>query len=284
MLRLAVFAGMIQDTNQLVEFCHWLGVTDLCAAGTKPLANLDAYLKKFEIAGLKVSHFLWGSITAGDLTQKPSGEIMDAIQRLGDAGIESLIIFIRATVQEDEGRRSEEHKRIADYYAALVKKAEQAGLKLGLHNNRPMGPRYPKSFFCDLEDITAFMEAIPSDYHTLCFCPGAYGLGGADPAEVIRKLGDRISGVHARDAMVVPPKFLRQADEVWLNGKGEATVNAFLAEGLVDWPRVFDAVRESPYDGPILMEHYPWILGQPSTIGAAANVGYIRGLLQARGM
>jgi len=70
------------------------------------------------------------------------------------------------------------------------------------------------------------------------FCPDTAHLaaGGGDPAELIRRYPDRIRHVHLKDLRLDPVAFLP------------------LGEGQIDFADVRDALRESGYDGWLLVE------------------------------
>lgn len=70
------------------------------------------------------------------------------------------------------------------------------------------------------------------------FCPDTAHLvaGGGDPAELIRRYADRIRHVHLKDVRLDPLEFLP------------------LGEGQIDFVDVRDALRESGYDGWLVVE------------------------------
>ena len=70
------------------------------------------------------------------------------------------------------------------------------------------------------------------------FCPDTAHLvaGGGDPAELIRRYPGRVRHVHLKDVRLDPVEFLP------------------LGEGQVDFDNVMDALRESGYDGWLLVE------------------------------
>jgi inosose dehydratase len=77
--------------------------------------------------------------------------------------------------------------------------------------------------------------------------------GGADPVEVLRRHGDRVRYVHLKDVRADELARVRTTDiemaEAWKRG-----VFCPLGEGVVDFPRVVEALRERAYDGWLIVE------------------------------
>lgn len=77
--------------------------------------------------------------------------------------------------------------------------------------------------------------------------------GGADPVEVLRRHGDRVRYVHLKDVRADELARVRTTDiemaEAWKRG-----VFCPLGEGVVDFPRVVEALRERDYDGWLIVE------------------------------
>ena len=77
--------------------------------------------------------------------------------------------------------------------------------------------------------------------------------GGADPVEVLRRHGDRVRYVHLKDVRADELARVRTTDiemaEAWKRG-----VFCPLGEGVVDFPRVVEALRQRNYDGWLIVE------------------------------
>ena len=97
------------------------------------------------------------------------------------------------------------------------------------------------------------------------FCPDTAHLaaGGGDPAELIRRYPDRIRHVHLKDVRLDPVEFLP------------------LGEGQIDFEDVRDALRESGYDGWLLVELDSYA-GNPRD-AAALSKTFLDNLLAASG-
>lgn len=97
------------------------------------------------------------------------------------------------------------------------------------------------------------------------FCPDTAHLaaGGGDPAELIRRYPDRIRHVHLKDVRLDPVEFLP------------------LGQGQIDFEDVRDALRESGYDGWLLVELDSYA-GNPRD-AAALSKTFLDNLLAASG-
>jgi mannonate dehydratase len=178
----------------------------------------------------------------------------------------------------EAGRVTEEiyWDRINYFLKRVVPVADEAKVKIACH---PQDPRMPpgsgwrgvETVLGTPEGLRRFVETVPSAYHGLNFCQGTVAEMLTKPGEqiydVIRDLGGRgkIFNVHFRN---IRGGFL----------KFEET---FPDDGDVDMPRALRVYREIGYDGLIMPDHVPQILGDPNGQKAFAFCfGYIQALLQ----
>jgi inosose dehydratase len=95
------------------------------------------------------------------------------------------------------------------------------------------------------------------------FCPdtGHLAAGGGNPAEEIRKYGDRLAHVHLKDF--------------------DFTTGAFVAlgEGDLDFAEIITALREENYDGWLMVELDEY--GGDPREAAAISMAHLRGLIQS---
>lgn len=77
--------------------------------------------------------------------------------------------------------------------------------------------------------------------------------GGADPVEILRRHGDRVRYVHLKDVRATELARVRTTEidmaEAWRRG-----VFCPLGEGVVDFPRIVEALREKGYGGWLIVE------------------------------
>lgn len=166
--------------------------------------------------------------------------------------------------------------RITYFLKRIVPVAEEAKVKIACHPQDPGMPRETgwrgvNTVLGTPDGLKRFVETVPSAYHGLNFCQGTVSEMLEKPGEqiydVIREFGRRgkIFNVHFRN---IRGGFL----------KFEETMPD---DGDVDMPRALRAYREVGYDGMIMPDHVPQIVGDPQGQKAFAFCfGYIQALLQ----
>ncbi len=161
--------------------------------------------------------------------------------------------------------------RVCYFYEKLVPVAEEAKVRLATHpDDPPLGYyRGVHQVLNGFEGFKKLMEAFPSPYNGLLFCCGTMQEAGEDVAEMIRYFGaqNKIFYVHFRNVRGVVPKY----EEV------------FAAEGDSNMIANFKALRDVGFDGFIVPDHIPGIVGDGEweERGRAWHVGYFKGLIQA---
>ena len=166
--------------------------------------------------------------------------------------------------------------RIGYFLKKIVPVAEEAKVKIACHPQDPGMPRETgwrgvNTVLGTPDGLRRFVETQPSAYHGLNFCQGTVSEMLEKPGEqlydVIRDFGRRgkIFNVHFRN---IRGGFL----------KFEETLPD---DGDVDMPRALRAYREVGYDGMIMPDHVPQIVGDVGGQKAFAFCfGYIQALLQ----
>jgi mannonate dehydratase len=166
--------------------------------------------------------------------------------------------------------------RIEYFLKRVVPVATEAKVKICCHPQDPAMPkgtgwRGVETVLGTPDGLRRFVSTMESPYHGLNFCQGTVAEMLEKPGEqiydVIRDLGGRgkIFNVHFRN---IRGGFL----------KFEET---FPDEGDVDMPRALRVYREVGYDGMIMPDHVPQIVGDPGGHKAFAYCfGYIQALLQ----
>lgn len=204
-------------------------------------------------------------------------------ERTPGRGGASLSSFDYATAKQEPplteaGRITAEiyWDRIEYFLKRVVPVAEEAKVKIACHPQDPSMPkgtgwRGVETVLGTPDGLKRFVDTVPSAYHGLNFCQGTVAEMLPKPAEqihdVIRDLGGRgkIFNVHFRNIRGGYLKF-------------EET---FPDHGDVDMPRALRTYREIGYDGLIMPDHVPQIVGDPNGHKAFAFCfGYIQALLQ----
>ncbi len=170
---------------------------------------------------------------------------------------------------------------------AVLPVAEQAGVRLALHPDDPpvdvaLGGA-ARIFTSPAALIAAFLQAGGSPAWGLDLCLGTVSEMGGEKAitEVIDFFGPkgRICYVHFRDVQGVVPSFRE----------------CFLGEGNFDPAVVMRELAASGFDGFLIDDHVPAMVGDPGTWGDTSTaaycsrgrayaIGYLQGLLKALGL
>ena len=160
----------------------------------------------------------------------------------------------------------------AYFLQAVVPVAEEAGVKLALHPDDPPVPsiRGTARIIRSTEALKRVIEIVPSPSNVLEFCQGTVSEWCEAAEEVydaIRYFASRskIAYVHFRNVRGTVPKF-------------EET---FVDEGKVDMLEAMRAYYESGFDGVLIVDHTPGIVGDTrwGHRGRAFGIGYIKALL-----
>ena len=156
----------------------------------------------------------------------------------------------------------------------VVPVAEEAGVYIGIHpDDPPVEPLggIPRCIFGSFEGYKRALEIADSPYIGVCLCVGCWLEGGermgADVIEAIHYFGERkkLFKVHFRNVSNPMPEPWRET---------------FIDDGYMDMHRVMQALREVEFDGCIIPDHIPAMIGGGRT-GLAYSIAYMRGLLQA---
>lgn len=169
-------------------------------------------------------------------------------------------------------------EEIWENYIYFIKKvvpvAEEAGVYIGIHPDDP--PVYPlggvpRCIFGNFEGYKRALEIADSPHVGMCLCVGCWLEGGKmmgkDVLETIRYFGglNKLFKVHFRNVSQPMP-------EPW--------VETFLDDGYMDMHAVMRVLREVGFDGAIISDHLPSMIGGRRA-AEAYSVGYMRALVQA---
>jgi mannonate dehydratase len=163
-------------------------------------------------------------------------------------------------------------------YAYFIEKvvpvAEEANVYIGIHPDDP--PVYPlggipRCIFGNFEGYRRAIEMANSTHIGMCLCVGCWLEGGEamgkDAVETIRYFGGqgKLFKVHFRNVTAPMP---------------EGFVETFLDDGYMDMHHIMRALREVNFDGAVISDHLPGIVGGRRA-AEAFSVGYIKALIQA---
>ena len=275
------------------------------------VTELQAARERIEAAGLSLTgiqslpYSLYGDIMFGrDGADEALNQITTLIRNLGDAGIPILgyqwnprgVVPMRTDPVEIRGdaigtafdfdelddpdtlapglsRKYTEAEFWENYEAFLetiLPVAEDAGVRLALH---PVDPPVLESLggiprlFRNVENFERAMDLVPSDNHGLKLCLGCFSQMGENVHGVLRRFAERdeIVFIHFRDVVGTVPKFHE----------------TFVDEGNFDTAAVVRTLHEVGYDGVVIPDHVPKMVGDDDWRHRARGftIGYLRGVV-----
>jgi mannonate dehydratase len=149
--------------------------------------------------------------------------------------------------------------------------AEEAGVRIGIHPDDPPVPvlaGVPRCIFGNFEGYKRAMEIANSPNVGICLCCGTWleggkALTGKDPEEMIRYFGaKKIWKIHFRNVSAPLPHF----------------VETFMDDGYYDMWKIMKALRSANFDGIVILDHSPAMVGGNYT-QTAYGFAYMKALL-----
>lgn len=166
-------------------------------------------------------------------------------------------------------------EEIWENYTYFIKRvapiAEELGIRIGIHPDDPPVPvlaGVPRCIFGNYEGYKRALQIANSPNVGICFCCGTWLEGGTkitgkDPAESIRGFGsEKIWKVHFRNVNAPLPHF----------------VETFMDNGYYDMYKAMKALRDVNFDGIIILDHTPQMVGGSYT-ATAYGFAYMRALV-----
>jgi mannonate dehydratase len=149
--------------------------------------------------------------------------------------------------------------------------AEEAGVRIGIHPDDPPVPvlaGVPRCIFGNFEGYKRAMQIANSPNVGICLCCGTWleggkELTGKDPDEMIRFFGaSKIWKIHFRNVSAPLPHF----------------VETFMDNGYYDMYKIMKALRDVNFDGIVILDHSPAMVGG-NYAQTAYGFAYMRALL-----
>jgi mannonate dehydratase len=153
----------------------------------------------------------------------------------------------------------------------VVPVAEEANVRIGIHPDDPPVPvlaGVPRCIFSNFEGYKRALEIANSPNVGICLCCGTWLEGGRqlmgkDPDEMIRYFGaQKIWKIHFRNVSAPLPHF----------------VETFMDDGYYDMYKIMKALRDVHFDGIVILDHSPRIVGG-NYAQTAYGFAYMRALL-----
>lgn len=153
--------------------------------------------------------------------------------------------------------------------------AEEAGVRIGIHPDDP--PVYalggiPRCMFGTFEGYKKAMEIANSPNIGVCLCIGCWLEGG------VQGMGNSV--VDAIKHFASKNQLFKVHFRNVSNPMPEPWVETLIDNGYQDMFEVMKALREVKFDGCIIPDHIPAMLGGPR-VGTAYSIAYMRALVQA---
>jgi sugar phosphate isomerase/epimerase len=146
-----------------------------------------------------------------------------------------------------------------DLLGRAADRVRETGIKLAIHNHGPEDKRYPTAGSI-LERIAGLDPRVG-----VCLDVGHEMRSGLDPSESARRCGPRLLDIHLKDVDAA--------------SKDGITVEA--GRGVIDLPRFLGTLAGMDYRGTAAFEYEKD--GKDPLPGLAESLGYVRGILAARG-
>ncbi len=154
----------------------------------------------------------------------------------------------------------------------VVPVAEDQGVKIGIHPDDPPVPvlgGIPRCIFGNFQGYVRALEIANSPNIGVCLCVGTWSEGGPQmgktPLEAIQYFGERkkLFKIHFRNVQSPLPHF----------------VETFVDGGYVEMYPVMRALRQVNFDGILIGDHFPEMVGGQRA-SVAYTIGHIRALKQ----
>jgi mannonate dehydratase len=243
----------------------------------KKVEEFKQFIRNIGAAGIKYNTYahmangIWSSGRAegrGGMDARRL-DITDAVGRWGDETYAGELTHGRA-YSEDE---------LWDNYAYMIRQiapvAEEAGVRIGIHPDDP--PVYalggiPRCMFGNFAGYKKAMEIADSPNIGVCLCIGCWLEGG--------EIGMGVGVVDAIKHFASKNQLFKVHFRNVSNPMPEPWVETLIDNGYQDMYTVMKALREVKFDGCIIPDHIPAMLGG-QRVGMAYSIAYMRALVQA---
>ena len=196
-------------------------------------------------------------------------DINNAVGRWGDVTFSGEFTHGRAYSEEE----------LWDNYAYMIRQiapvAEDAGVFIGVHPDDP--PVYalggiPRCMFGNFAGYKKAMEIADSPNIGVCLCVGCWLEGG--------EIGMGNSVIDAIKHFASQNQLFKVHFRNVTNPMPEPWAETLIDNGYQDMHQVMRALREVKFDGCIIPDHIPALIGG-SRVGMAYSIAYMRALVQA---
>ncbi|MEA3407841.1 MAG: mannonate dehydratase [Chloroflexota bacterium] len=232
------------------------------------IENVCRTIRNMGRAGIPVLGYHWMLVGVWRTERTPTGRGGAVVTKYDHELVKNAPTFAYGEFDDETMWENFEY-----FLKAVVPVAEEAGVRLALHPDDPPVPNIAGTarIIRSTEAYKRVIGIVDSPSNCLEFCQGTVSEWCETPEEVyeaIRYFSSRnkIAYVHFRNVRGVVPKF-------------EET---FIDEGKVDMLKAMRAYKESDFDGVLIVDHTPGIVGDTGWghRGRAYGIGYIKALLK----
>lgn len=160
-------------------------------------------------------------------TEQRFWDIVKSMEHSALLGAEMTVVHpLKHKVSDEENTREFWMEQNLSFYKRLIPYAESTGVKIAIENIHGY-------LTADAESLLELLDLLDNEVFTICFDVGHARIAGQDPAEMIRKLGNRIGCTHVHDN----------------DGVNDLHTLPFAYGGVIDWESVMKAFAEAGYTG-----------------------------------
>jgi inosose dehydratase len=230
-----------------------------CEGGNKFPRDTDVLKKALELRGLQICN-QWNSyeLTTKSLEEniKSFTELLDFLETMGakviGGGEVGNSCQGQMTVPVFEGKgmlnTDEEWKTFTHGLNELGKIARQRGMKLAFHHH--MG-----TCIQTIAETDRLMRETDPENVYLNYDCGHFYFAGEDPVEALKKYISRTAHIHLKD---IRPNVLQRVHDEKLSFLTAVKQGVFTvpgdSEGCIDFPSLFEVIKNSDYQGWIVLE------------------------------
>ncbi|UBS59889.1 myo-inosose-2 dehydratase [Flavonifractor plautii] len=225
--------------------------------GCKYPKDFDTLKKALDLRGLVICNMWFSSFFTtfeNEKTYEAFENHMDFTYALGarvvgvgECGVtvhgqEETPLFLNSPILTDE-----QMKNLAEGLNELGRRSQRRGMKVCFHPHVGTGIQ-------SLSEIDRLMELTDPSLVHLLFDTGHSTMAGEDPVAILRKYIGRVGHIHFKDVRSKVFQKVREGNHSFLWGVKEGQFTVPGDGDMVDWKSIFEILKNSDYDGWIVIE------------------------------
>lgn len=249
-------------------------VTLNLAGRDRKIEEYKQYLRNLSEAGIyytTYAHMGNGIWSSGRASSRGASAREFDLASPNKQGVWDGVVFKEPLSHGREFSRDEIWENYTHFIRQVAPVAEEAGVRIGIHPDDPPVPvlaGVPRCIFSSFDGYRKAMDIANSPNVGLCLCCGTWLEGGRqitgkDPEEMIRYFGaQKVWKIHFRNVSGPLPHF----------------VETFMDNGYYDMYRIMKALRDVSFDGIVILDHSPGMVGGGNA-QTSYGFAYMRALL-----